>query len=281
MTEVPKNQRTVLLVDDDANIINALNRTLRRDGYTILTANCGEEGLALLENNEVGVIISDHRLPHMTGVEFLRKVKIFYPKTLRVILTGYTELESVTCAINEGAIYKFLTKPWDDDLLRNNIREAFQYYEMEQENIRLTQELKLINDKLSIRNQNLELTVADKTREILHSINALQISLEILEQLPIGVIGIDEQNMIVASNLCADELCSQPQGSLLGLMAEDALPKALLKLLPGSYSNNDILHDGGIVTLTEDLSMHVLISTMGNSSFSKGVIMLLSPLKKS
>jgi response regulator RpfG family c-di-GMP phosphodiesterase len=281
MTEVPKNQRTLLLVDDDANIISALNRTLRRDGYTILTANCGEEGLALLEKNEVGVIVSDQRMPHMTGVEFLRKVKIIYPKTIRVILSGYTELESVTSAINEGAIYKFLTKPWDDDLLRNNIREAFQYYEMEQENIRLTRELTLINDKLSLRNQNLELTVADKTREILHSINVLQISLEILEQLPIGVIGIDEQNMIVASNRCADELCSQSQGSLLGLMAEDSLPKALLDLLPDSCSNKDILHDGGIATLTEDISMHVLISTMGKSSLSKGVIMLLSPLKKS
>jgi len=275
-----KTSRTILLVDDEINIINALKRTLRPDGYSILTAHSGEEGLALLAKHEVGVIISDQRMPHMTGVEFLRKVKILYPKTLRIVLSGYTELESVTSIINEGAICKFLTKPWDDDLLRDNIREAFQHYEMEQENLRLSRELQSANDELSMLNQTLEQKVADKTREIILSINLLQISQEILEHLPIGIIGIDEQNMIVVSNRCAEALfCQAPGTCLLGLMAGNVLPETLLQLLQDNLSGNFAQLDGGVVTLNEGVSMHVLISAMGDSSQSKGIIMLFSPLK--
>lgn len=282
MSELSQISRTILLVDDEANIINALKRTLRPDGYIILTANSGEEGLALLAKHEVGVIISDQRMPHMTGVEFLRKVKILYPKTLRIVLSGYTELESVTSVINEGAICKFLTKPWDDDLLRDNIREAFQHYEMEQENLRLTRELQSANNELFILNQNLEQKVVDKSHEIIHSINLLQISQEILEHLPIGIIGIDEQDMIVISNKRAEEIFGQPPGAcLLGLMAGDALPDELLQLLQKVYPGDLVQFDGEIVTLNEGVSIRVLINTMGDISQSKGIIIVLSPLKKS
>ncbi len=281
MTELAQCSRTILLVDDENNIISALKRTLRRDGYSILTANSGEEGLALLTQYEVGVIVSDQRMPLMSGVEFLRKVKILYPKTLRIVLSGYTELESVTGAINEGAICKFLTKPWDDDLLRDNIREAFLQYEMERENARLSQALQSANEKLSLLNQNLEQKVADKTREITHSINLLQISQEILEHLPIGIIGIDDQNIIVASNRRAEVLFRQPPAScLLGLMASDVLPEALLQLLQGAASDNFVQLDDSIVRLADGTSMQVLISAMGDSSRSKGIIMVLSPFKE-
>jgi len=280
MTQPSKNSRTLLLVDDETNILNALKRTLRPEGYTILTAQSGEEGLALLSQHEVGVIISDQRMPHMTGVEFLRQVKVLYPKTLRIVLSGYTELDSVTSIINEGAVCKFLTKPWDDDLLRNNIREAFQCYELEQENARLLRELQSANDELSMLNQTLEQKAAEKTREILHSINLLQISQEILEHLPIGVIGIDERHMIVASNRRAEEIFCQPIGTcLLGLMAGDALPEVLLQLLQKLYPSDLVQIDGGIITLNEGVSVHVLMNTMGDLSQSKGTIIVLSPLK--
>lgn len=282
MTERPYTSRTILLVDEEINITNALKRTLHRDGYSVLTANTAEEGLALLAQHEVGVIISGQRMPHMSGLEFLQQVKLLYPKTLRIVLSGYTELESITKTINEGAIYKFLTKPWDDDLLRDNIREAFQYYDMEQENLRLTRELQSANNELSILNQNLEQKVADKTREIVHSINLLQISQEILEHLPVGIIGIDEQDMIVASNRCSDALFRQAPGAcLIGLMASDVLPEALLQLLPNLYSGDLTRLDGGIITLSEGVLVHVLMNTMGDISQSKGIIIVLMPLTES
>ena len=218
MTDESPLPRNLLLVDDEPNILSALKRTLHREGYTIFTAGSGAEGLTLLAAHDVGVIISDQRMPQMTGVEFLRKVKLNYPKTVRIVLSGYTELETVTNAINEGAIYKFLSKPWDDEQLRIQTQEAFQRYEIEQENERLTKQLRLVNDKLFRLNQNLEQQVAEKTSEIIKNITMLQISQEILEHLPLAIIGIDDQQMIAISNRCADQLfCRSLGNSLLGL----------------------------------------------------------------
>jgi FixJ family two-component response regulator len=251
---------------------------LRRDGYNILTAHSGAEGLILLANHEVGVIISDQRMPQMTGVDFLRKVKALYPKTFRIVLSGYTELESVTSAINEGAIYKFLTKPWDDDQLRENIREAFQRYEMEQENLRLTVELQNANDKLSLLNLNLEQQVADKAQEIVHNINLLQISQEILEHLPMAIMGIDDQDMIAASNRRADTLFRRnPGDSLLGSLASDCLPGTLLQKLQNTLSTSNEDVDGGLIQLTNDVILQVWISSMGEASRSKGKILVFMP----
>jgi response regulator RpfG family c-di-GMP phosphodiesterase len=280
LAEEAYKPRTILLVDDEANITSALKRTLRRDGYNILTANSGAEGLSLLANHEVGVIISDQRMPQMTGVDFLRKVKALYPKTFRMVLSGYTELESVTSAINEGAIYKFLTKPWDDEQLRDNIREAFQLYEMEQENLRLTRELQSANDKLSLLNQNLEQQVADKAREIVHNINLLQISQEILEHLPVAIIGIDDQDMIAASNRRADALFRRHSGEcMLGSLASDYLPEILLQVLQKKNPVGDLVFDGDLVQLSNDVAMHVWISPMGEASRSKGTILVFMPFK--
>lgn len=117
--------QTLLLVDDEVGVLNALSRLLRREGYTILTTSSPVEALELLAKNTVQVVISDQRMPEMSGTEFLSRVRKLHPDTVRIVLTGYTDLESVTSAINRGAIYKFLTKPWDDDQLRELIREAF------------------------------------------------------------------------------------------------------------------------------------------------------------
>jgi len=121
-------RRTVLVVDDEPGIRTALTRMLRSDGYRVLTAASGDEGLHVLSLNGVQVIISDQRMPGMSGTEFLGKVKDLYPETMRIILSGYTEIDVVTESVNRGAVFRFLTKPWDDDLLREQVRDAFQRY---------------------------------------------------------------------------------------------------------------------------------------------------------
>jgi len=131
-------ERTLLIVDDEENILKALARLLRREGYRILTANSAQVGLQLLEYNDVNVIISDQRMPHMTGVEFLSRVKDLYPDTMRIVLSAYSDFSAVTDAINKGAIYKFFTKPWDDGLMRTNIKEAFHRSELMWKNNQLT-----------------------------------------------------------------------------------------------------------------------------------------------
>ncbi len=127
--ETDGETRTILIVDDETGIQSALHRLLRRDGYRVLKASGGEEGLALLAEHDVQVIISDQRMPGMSGAEFLSAVKELHPHTIRIILSGYTDLAVVTDAVNRGAVFKFLTKPWDDELLRANIRDAFMRYE--------------------------------------------------------------------------------------------------------------------------------------------------------
>ncbi|OGT03875.1 MAG: diguanylate cyclase [Gallionellales bacterium RBG_16_57_15] len=157
-------QRTLLLVDDEEDISAALARLLRPDGYTILRARSGKEGLELLaQHHEVGVIVSDQRMPEMTGVEFLSRAKELYPKTVRMVLSGYADLNSVTEAINRGAIYKFLTKPWNNDTLCANVLEAFTHHELVLKKERLMQEIQSANDLLA--QVNLEWAAAAEQRD--------------------------------------------------------------------------------------------------------------------
>ncbi|MDP3842590.1 MAG: EAL domain-containing protein [Oxalobacteraceae bacterium] len=128
MPETAGRRRTVLLLDDEPNMLSALARLFRKDGYQILQAHTPAEGFELLATHRVQVIISDQRMPLMTGTAFLGKVKELYPDTIRIILSGYTELTSVIDAINGGAVYRFFTKPWDDQVLRDQLREAFEHH---------------------------------------------------------------------------------------------------------------------------------------------------------
>jgi EAL domain-containing protein (putative c-di-GMP-specific phosphodiesterase class I)/CheY-like chemotaxis protein len=118
-------ERTLLLVDDEPGILSALRRMLRQEGYRILTAGSAEKGLEQLALNEVQVVISDQRMPGMSGSEFLTRVKQMHPDCLRIILSGQADMAAVLDAVNNGSVYKFLCKPWDDQQLRERIREAF------------------------------------------------------------------------------------------------------------------------------------------------------------
>lgn len=121
----PADQLTLLIVDDEGGVRSSLARMLRSDGYRILQADSGQAGLDVLALNDVQVIISDQRMHGMTGTEFLSTVSQLYPNTVRMILSGFTDLKVVTDSVNRGSVFKFLTKPWDDDVLREQVRDAF------------------------------------------------------------------------------------------------------------------------------------------------------------
>lgn len=123
-----KQRQTLLLLDDDPNVIAALYRLFRHDQYLILKAATASEAFELLALHSVQVIISDQRMPQMSGTDFFEKVKEMYPEVIRIILSGYAEIKSVIDAINHGAVYQFFLKPWDDQILREHIRAAFHYY---------------------------------------------------------------------------------------------------------------------------------------------------------
>ena len=119
---------TILLVDDDTAVLAALKRLLRRENYRVLTAESCEQALAQLAEHEVGVIIIEQRMPGMSGSELLALARRMHPRTVRMVLSGYTALDSLTEAVNSGDIFKLLTKPWDDEALLHTVREALRHY---------------------------------------------------------------------------------------------------------------------------------------------------------
>lgn len=225
-------QHTLLLVDDEENIVAALRRLLRAEGWLMLSATSGEQALQLMARHEVDVILSDQRMPGMTGVELLRRAKQLYPKTIRLVLSGYTELQSITDAINEGAIYKFLAKPWDDEQLRTNLREAFLLKEMSDQNRRLDQEIQTANRDLAELNQRLQTLLSTQREQNQLEVDSRVAAQELLDALPVPVLGVDDEGLLVFANAPAQTLCGL-RGEFLGGAATEHLPNNLRRALDG------------------------------------------------
>jgi len=261
--------RTLLLVDDEEYILNALKRLLRRSNYRVLTAPSAAEGLRLLGENRVDVVISDQRMPVMTGVEFLSRVKEIHPDSVRMVLSGYTDLESVTDAINRGAIYKFLTKPWDDEHLLANIEEAFRRKEIADENRRLNQELASTNARLGTVNDELQALLRENGQQAERDQITLRVMQEIVQHVPTPLIGIDQDGLIALSNHAADALLT-PQASLVGRGVEEALPRAMLSWLEGGCRERF----GG-----EFCASRYMVEgrRMGGQSGSRGLLLVFTP----
>lgn len=246
---------------------------MRGEGYRVLVAESGKQGLELLATNHVGVIISDQRMPEMTGVEFLRRVKALYPDTVRIVLSGYTDLKSITDAINEGAIYKFLTKPWEDEQLRENVREAFLRHELKAENTRLTLEVQRTNAELSEINRDLERRVEKKVEEVRHSVGILQVAQEVLEYLPTAVLGIDEEGLIVVENRASISLFGGADNrSLLGLTVDEC---PVLQFQEYQHIADGVAHS---LTLADGRSFSVMCYSMGAAHPSTGRIFVFLPI---
>jgi CheY-like chemotaxis protein len=132
---------TVLLVDDEPLVLSAMRRAFHHENWNFLTASSAAEAFELLAVHEVGVIISDQRMPGMTGTVFLHRAKEMYPDAVRILLTGHADYATVIGAVNEGDLYKVLSKPIDDKVMRENIREALRRHEVFLENRRLSTRL--------------------------------------------------------------------------------------------------------------------------------------------
>lgn len=177
-----KNKKyTILCVDDEKNILSSLRRLLRPEGYNILLANGGAEGLEILEKNEVDLVISDMRMPEMNGAEFLEKVYKTYPDTMRILLTGYSEISSTIDAINKGNIYKYISKPWEENDLKLTIRNAIDQKYLEKERDELIGLTKKQNEELKEFNTNLEGLVKQRTDELEQTMDMLEASYDELK----------------------------------------------------------------------------------------------------
>ncbi|OGO98270.1 MAG: hypothetical protein A3E00_06810 [Curvibacter sp. RIFCSPHIGHO2_12_FULL_63_18] len=267
-----KPQRTLLLVDDEANVLASLKRLFRRDGHNILTASSGQEGLDILATQKVDVIISDQRMPGMTGVEFLRAAKASHPDTVRIVLSGYTELQSVTDAINEGSIYRFLTKPWEDEQLRDHIRKAFEYKELQEENQQLGIKIRTTNQELVSANMQLNAVLETTRDQVLRDETTLSIVREALECIPLPVIGVGDDGLIAFVNEGADALLHD-RGMLLGEALSQCLPEV------HAATTNTPEHVPHPVVLSER-SMSVSWNHMGMRSPSRGKLITFTDLQE-
>jgi DNA-binding NtrC family response regulator len=132
--EFTMNRPVVLFVDDEANVLNALRRSLRKEPYEQLFAQDPKEALEILGKRNVDLVISDHLMPSMDGLSLLKMVKEHYPKIIRVLLTGHADVQMTIAAINEGEVFRFLTKPWDEAELKVTLKNIFEFIDIRREN---------------------------------------------------------------------------------------------------------------------------------------------------
>jgi phosphoserine phosphatase RsbU/P len=153
-----KSLPPILYIDDEEDNLTVFNSAFRRD-YEVHIALSGREGLEILKKHEIQLIITDQRMPEMTGIQFLEKIIPDYPDCIRMILTGFSDIEAIIQAINTGRVYRYITKPWSKEELKINIDKALEIYHLREQNRKLIEDLKEAN-------QTLEQKVIDRTRKI-------------------------------------------------------------------------------------------------------------------
>ena len=158
--------RSVLFVDDEPNILKSLQRLLRPEEMNVLCASTGKEALEILDQTPAQVFVTDQRMPEMSGVDLLSAVRERHPEIIRMMLTGFTEIKVAVEAINQGEIYRLITKPWNDDELRATIRQAFEQADLKEEIKRLNRVTREQNFKLQDMNRNLEDKVRERTKQL-------------------------------------------------------------------------------------------------------------------
>lgn len=222
----------ILCIDDEQNVLRSLTRLFLDDPYEILTAPSGAEGLLILDRSGVvPVVISDYRMPGMNGVEFLSEVRKRWPETVRIVLSGHADVGAIVSAINEGQIYRFVAKPWNDDELRVAVANAIERYDLGRKNLDLTEELRRKNDELTTLNRDLERRVVERTEALTTQNRLLTESLGILDNLPMAVVGMDPEGTVFQCNRKGMVCFGSRIGPVIGANRRDVLTGAQNRLV--------------------------------------------------
>src|SRR4051812_46232993 len=160
-----QRRHTILVVDDEPDVVKSVQDLLRFD-YKVLGTTRASEGIRLLEQEEVHVVMSDQRMPEMTGVQFLNRVRGEHPEAIRLLITGYADIKAVIDAINQGNVYRYITKPWEPDELLTIIRQAAEQYDLLVERRRLLAELQAKNKELTKANELKEAFIRVASHEL-------------------------------------------------------------------------------------------------------------------
>lgn len=230
---VNENDYNLLVIDDEIEVTKSLVRQFRRK-YNVFAATSGQEALNIMDNNDIHVVISDQRMPGLTGVEFFSKVKEKYRDTLRLILTGYSDIQAVINAINKGQVYRYVTKPWIPNELDSIVKEAFEKY-------RLVMNNRMLMQSLEEANATLEEKVRQRTRE-LEEIN-------LQKNKYIGIVAHDLRNPIGVAK------------SFSVLLLEDY----------DNYSKNEHLEFIGIISERCSYSLNLMHTFLDISKIESGI----------
>ncbi len=269
-----KEKLSLLLVDDEQNILKSLKRLLIDVDCKVLTAESGEDGLKLLESNNIQVVVSDYRMPGMNGVEFLNKVKEKYPDTIRIVLSGYADAGVIVEAINMGHVYKFIPKPWDDQNLLTTVKDAFERHWLQKENTELYGELSIKYKELQNLTKTLEERVSERTRDIEFKNKALTVAQNILNYLPVGVIGIDSEATVVYMNKSLSEFIDTKR-LLLGESAKLGLEDNIFEMMMASLEEQKSFS----LIINETQGFGIICSPLPDKSGVMGLLACFDILK--
>jgi len=212
----------ILCVDDEPNVLNSLRRLFLDEAYVVITAASAREGLEILNNERIQIVISDYRMPNMNGVEFLKEVYAHWPDTVRIVLSGYADTASIVSAINEGQVYRFIPKPWNDDDLKANVTNAIERYHLFKENAELTSQLVRVNSELKG-------LLAENARLLELKTRMLEANQTIFHFLPVAVLGISDNIIVQCNDAWATETGSG--WGPLGKDADNVLPPQVLEFV--------------------------------------------------
>jgi len=196
----------VLLVDDEQPILRSLTRLLAFEPYELASATCAADALAHLRTVETAVILSDYDLGGVGGVELLREARGITPDTSRILFSGHIDIELLRRAVNGGEVYRFVTKPWNDDELLQAVRQGVERWQLLRRNRMLAEQAKEQNRQLKRFNAELEVMVGERTAALELRNRALGLSQEVLDGLPVAVVGIAPDGQVALANDLARRL---------------------------------------------------------------------------
>jgi response regulator RpfG family c-di-GMP phosphodiesterase len=260
------NEQTILFVDDEPAVLRAMQRLFRTREFHILTAAGGVDGLTLLAEHNVQVVVSDQRMPGMSGTDFLKEVRRRHPETIRCILSGYAEMHSVIDAINDGNVYRFIAKPWDDEELKALIAECLDVAEsMDSERL---ERRKLESRANALEHKNAQFVELTTLQESL-----VRSGRELLEYLPVAVAAMNANGTMVYTNRMFLKEFGHLPGTLLGRSAGepwssvacDSRPKSPMPLVIDA-----VMHHAHIAQVAIGGQPHTLIAIPVNSSRTPG-----------
>lgn len=256
-TQPARTVPTVLCLDDEPSILRSLVRVFRSEPVRVITTSDAAEALAILRREPVSLILSDYRMPAVTGVRFLEQAREIAPDAFRILLTGYADIGAISNAINQGHIYKIIYKPWNDDDLKLAVRSTLEHAARNHENAALQERLAAQNGELQRLARQLEAQLSEKSETLTTCSGTLLLAQRLLHELPCAVLGVDATGQIVFANRAAEAWFGEsgsPASAGRPLLTDDfqeRLPAPIAWMIRAALDGGGSPHVAGRVTMTQ------------------------------